>query len=382
MSTINYTQAMTNGFCGSLNYIPTFGNCSAIQDNTVGSFKFAPVEFESPIFLADDEANVFHSSLNSTSKKINKTQESSSHKRNKKARNPWTPKEDLKLTELMKKYGQSWAMISSKMEGRTGKQIRDRFLNKLRPNIRYGDWSLEEDELLVSLCKEIGNRWSLIATYLPGRTEGQVKNRFYSHIKKRLQPNGALSQTSESRNASEEFTSYNSSPLPEDCKFDFGMEFDTSMLSGCPVTYATQANSCQVPQYAVESNVYSAEEESFSDSTYQTTNCQTCSSSPFRVDLADPADVISYNASENTFYNQSQQSGSFALPLLQINNQVDANLNKDIDSFFADDLKSDDNQIPPFAPVEESDERFEELNRRKAYLEMALAQTLNEMKGL
>jgi len=77
-------------------------------------------------------------------------------------------------------------MISSKMEDRTGKQIRDRYLNILRPNLKKGEWSTPEDALLVSLYYQLGHKWSSIAKYMPGRSEAQVKNRFYSHIKKKL----------------------------------------------------------------------------------------------------------------------------------------------------------------------------------------------------
>jgi hypothetical protein len=101
-------------------------------------------------------------------------------------RNPWQPEEDDQVIELVAKYGQSWALIASLMKDRSGKQIRDRYLNKLKPDINKGEWSQAEDELLMSLCRQIGHKWSKIATYLPGRTEGQVKNRFYSHIKKRM----------------------------------------------------------------------------------------------------------------------------------------------------------------------------------------------------
>lgn len=104
-------------------------------------------------------------------------------------RNPWQPEEDEQVVELVSKYGQSWALIASLMKGRSGKQIRDRYLNKLKPDINKGDWTQTEDELLMSLCRQIGHKWSKIATYLPGRTEGQVKNRFYSHIKKRMEKN-------------------------------------------------------------------------------------------------------------------------------------------------------------------------------------------------
>lgn len=83
------------------------------------------------------------------------------------------------------------------MEGRTGKQIRDRYLNKLRPNIKRGEWTNEEDRTLLSCYYQIGHKWSKIANYLPGRTEGQVKNRFYSHIKKKiLGPDGSEEMSS------------------------------------------------------------------------------------------------------------------------------------------------------------------------------------------
>jgi len=101
-------------------------------------------------------------------------------------RRAWQPHEDAKVIELVSKYGQSWALIASMMQGRTGKQIRDRYLNKLKPNIKKGDWTEEEDQLLIKLYEQMGHKWSKISTFLPGRTEGMVKNRFHSHIKKRL----------------------------------------------------------------------------------------------------------------------------------------------------------------------------------------------------
>lgn len=63
-------------------------------------------------------------------------------------------------------------MISSLMNDRTGKQIRDRYLNKLKPDIKTDNWTQEEDDDLVKYYHEIGNKWSKIAVHLPGRTEG------------------------------------------------------------------------------------------------------------------------------------------------------------------------------------------------------------------
>jgi len=112
-------------------------------------------------------------------------------------RKAWQPHEDAKVLELVSRYGQSWAVVASMMEGRSGKQIRDRYLNKLRPNIKKGEWTLDEDRLLLSLYYQLGHKWSKIATYLPGRTEGQVKNRFYSHIKKKILGDGQEQYTSD-----------------------------------------------------------------------------------------------------------------------------------------------------------------------------------------
>jgi len=96
------------------------------------------------------------------------------------------------LLEFVSKHGPSWAVLASLMDGRTGKQIRDRYLNNLRPDIKNGNWTIEEDTLLIHLSYTIGHKWSKIATYLPGRTEGQVKNRFYSHIKKKVLKDDAM----------------------------------------------------------------------------------------------------------------------------------------------------------------------------------------------
>lgn len=99
---------------------------------------------------------------------------------------PWQPAEDAKVLELLANYGQSWALIAAALGNRTGKQVRDRYLNYLRPDIKDEDFDVQEDRLLLALYYQLGAKWSKIASHIPGRTECQVKNRFYAHIKKRL----------------------------------------------------------------------------------------------------------------------------------------------------------------------------------------------------
>ena len=74
----------------------------------------------------------------------------------------WTPEEDSLLV-LYKQSGGNWAEVAEHIPGRTAKQCRERWCNHINPDIRKGDWSVVEDNIIVSLQKQWGNRWSAIA---------------------------------------------------------------------------------------------------------------------------------------------------------------------------------------------------------------------------
>lgn len=108
-----------------------------------------------------------------------------------KIRKNWTLEEDNLLIELVTKYGQNWQLIANQMRSsnnstRTGKQVRERFLNKLDPKISKNAFTEEEDRIILEEYQKIGKRWSEIAKKLNGRPENAVKNRFYSHIKRKI----------------------------------------------------------------------------------------------------------------------------------------------------------------------------------------------------
>ena len=105
---------------------------------------------------------------------------------------PWKKEEDTKLLFFYEKYGKNWAAISKEMPHRTGKQIRDRFLNSLDTGYNKGKFSEEEDKMILKYHKIYGNKWSEIAKKLKARTGDKVKNRFYSFLKKKLQNNKSL----------------------------------------------------------------------------------------------------------------------------------------------------------------------------------------------
>ncbi|XWS27038.1 hypothetical protein CRYUN_Cryun26dG0081600 [Craigia yunnanensis] len=99
----------------------------------------------------------------------------------------WKPEEDLILKNYIETYGEgNWATVS-KRSGlmRGGKSCRLRWKNYLRPNIKRGGMSEEEEDLIIRMHKLLGNRWSLIAGRLPGRTDNEVKNYWNTHLNKK-----------------------------------------------------------------------------------------------------------------------------------------------------------------------------------------------------
>ncbi|XP_047320676.1 transcription factor MYB36 [Impatiens glandulifera] len=102
---------------------------------------------------------------------------------------PWSPEEDEKLKAYIDKYGTggNWIALPQKIGlMRCGKSCRLRWLNYLRPNIKHGGFSEEEDNIICNLYISIGSRWSIIAAQLPGRTDNDIKNYWNTKLKKKL----------------------------------------------------------------------------------------------------------------------------------------------------------------------------------------------------
>ncbi|XP_057779588.1 transcription factor MYB114-like [Salvia miltiorrhiza] len=98
----------------------------------------------------------------------------------------WTKEEDALLRDCVHKYGEGkWHLVPLRAGlNRCRKSCRLRWLNYLRPNLNRGFFTNDEVDLIVRLHKLLGNRWSLIAGRLPGRTANDVKNYWNCHISK------------------------------------------------------------------------------------------------------------------------------------------------------------------------------------------------------
>ncbi|XP_044511985.1 transcription factor MYB8-like [Mangifera indica] len=109
----------------------------------------------------------------------------------------WTKEEDQRLIEYIRVHGEGCWRSLPKAAGllRCGKSCRLRWINYLRPDLKRGNFTPEEDELIIKLHSLIGNKWSLIAGRLPGRTDNEIKNYWNTHIKRKLISRGLDPQT-------------------------------------------------------------------------------------------------------------------------------------------------------------------------------------------
>ncbi|KAL9231186.1 hypothetical protein vseg_006443 [Gypsophila vaccaria] len=101
---------------------------------------------------------------------------------------PWTPEEDDLLTSYIQKHGHgSWrALPKAAGLNRCGKSCRLRWTNYLRPDIKRGRFTEEEEDSIIKLHSVLGNKWSRIAAHLPGRTDNEIKNYWNTHLRKKL----------------------------------------------------------------------------------------------------------------------------------------------------------------------------------------------------
>ncbi|KAL3813308.1 hypothetical protein ACJIZ3_014576 [Penstemon smallii] len=150
----------------------------------------------------------------------------------------WTNEEDQKLIDYIKIHGEGDWRTLPKAAGlqRCGKSCRLRWINYLKPDIKRGNFGEGEDDLIIKLHALLGNRWSLIAGRLPGRTDNEVKNYWNSNLKKKLinmgiDPNNHRVNQTLKRPILSEYESFSSKQYPSK---KIMSEEEESVSSSCP----------------------------------------------------------------------------------------------------------------------------------------------------
>ncbi|KAL2324853.1 hypothetical protein Fmac_023911 [Flemingia macrophylla] len=103
-------------------------------------------------------------------------------------RGAWSAEESKILIDYVQLHGEgNWSELSKRAGlKRSGKSSRLRWLNYLKPDIKRGNISSDEEDLIIRLHNLLGNRWSLIAGRLPGRTDNEIKNYWNGHLRKKI----------------------------------------------------------------------------------------------------------------------------------------------------------------------------------------------------
>ncbi|KAE8671045.1 MYB308 protein [Hibiscus syriacus] len=152
-------------------------------------------------------------------------------------RGPWSPAEDLRLISFIQKHGhQKWRALP-KQAGllRCGKCCRLRWINYLRPDVKRGNFTKDEEDEIIRLHETLGNKWSKIAAHFPGRTDNEIKNVWNTHLKKRLISKKENTQQKDESKDSSMATSSSSDKNPREAfampASDNAQDFKTDQLS-------------------------------------------------------------------------------------------------------------------------------------------------------
>ncbi|KAJ9549155.1 hypothetical protein OSB04_021698 [Centaurea solstitialis] len=119
-------------------------------------------------------------------------------------RGAWSQDEDNKLRAYIQRYGHSNWRELPKLAGlsRCGKSCRLRWMNYLRPNVKHGNFTKDEEDVVVALYNKLGKKWSMIAAQLPGRSDNEIKNYWHTHLKNQAHKDQSVLQTSSSSSSS------------------------------------------------------------------------------------------------------------------------------------------------------------------------------------
>ncbi|XP_073060079.1 LOW QUALITY PROTEIN: transcription factor MYB60-like [Primulina eburnea] len=136
---------------------------------------------------------------------------------------PWTPEEDIILVSYIQEHGPgNWRSVPTNTGLlRCSKSCRLRWTNYLRPGIKRGNFTPHEEGMIIHLQALLGNKWAAIASYLPQRTDNDIKNYWNTHLKKKLKK---IQMASDHHNS----TSYNNHHFVPKNEYNNERVFDNS----------------------------------------------------------------------------------------------------------------------------------------------------------
>nr|XP_033510339.1 transcription factor MYB27-like isoform X2 [Nicotiana tomentosiformis] len=165
-------------------------------------------------------------------------------------RGQWLEEEDESLVMIIAMLGERRWDALAKASGlrRSGKSCRLRWLNYLRPNLKHGHITADEEHLIIQLQKQFGNKWSKIAEQLPGRTDNEIKNYWRSHLRKKALKYEQESFGSNTSNSEQQSSTLKSDTVPSshsddyfsgkgDCSSAYSLAYssnDTTLLDWIP----------------------------------------------------------------------------------------------------------------------------------------------------
>ncbi|MCD7467406.1 hypothetical protein HAX54_004827 [Datura stramonium] len=252
-------------------------------------------------------------------------------------RGPWSKEEDDLLINYINKNGHpNWRALP-KLAGllRCGKSCRLRWTNYLRPDIKRGNFTSEEEDTIIKLHQVIGNRWSAIAARLPGRTDNEIKNIWHTRLKKKI----GKSQPQETPDIQEE-TSTEKSKSEEilDIHIESENFKDNSEISNPKTNIEIQQQSSS--SVLTSSSTSSSSEDSCSNTTASS------SESRDQITLDNLLEQVDDDFWSEVLWapvdNTNNNDNNLNLSLLEENYQINSSLD---DNWFWDDLFSRSNEL-------------------------------------
>ncbi|OIW08403.1 hypothetical protein TanjilG_03079 [Lupinus angustifolius] len=270
----------------------------------------------------------------------------------------WTTEEDKKLIAYVTRYGcWNWRQLP-KFAGlqRCGKSCRLRWLNYLRPNIKRGNFTKEEEEIIIRLHNKLGNRWSIIATHLLGRTDNEIKNYWHTSLKKISQQTKVTNENSKA------------SSKPKDNESNLG---SYSLPNNVSLQVTPPTTTSQISDSITSSLSPLSSSSEFSSISWGDTNCTTKlvieDDFPFlddafwtKSDIVDisytpPSEIVqgdSNDAFESLYTTQNlaalspQYQSSSESMVLESGSFLDADTEVKMDNFWTQPFVSDTCQVP------------------------------------